>query len=46
MSPAGNAIAWEQLPDISRQSKADAVSALLESLRRRGILTPQKGIQR
>ena len=46
MSPAGDAIAWEQLPDISQHSKADAVSALLESLRRRGILSPQKGIQR
>jgi sulfate adenylyltransferase subunit 1 len=46
VSPSGDAISWEELRDISEQSKADAVSALLESLRRKGILSPQKGIQR
>lgn len=44
MSPSG-AIDWEPLRDIPQQSKADAVAALLESLQRKGILSPQKGRQ-
>jgi hypothetical protein len=44
MSPSGNTIDWEVLRDISKQSNADAVSALLESLRRKGILS-RKGRQ-
>jgi hypothetical protein len=44
MSPSGNTIDWEVLRDISKESKADAVSALLESLRRKGILS-RKGRQ-
>jgi hypothetical protein len=45
MSPSGDAIDWEALRDTSKQSKADAVSALLESLQRKGIFSRQKGTQ-
>jgi len=44
MSPSGSTIDWEVLRDISKESKADAVSVLLESLRRKGILS-RKGRQ-
>ena len=44
MSPSGNTIDWEVLRDISKESKADAISALLENLRRKGILS-RKGRQ-